>query len=96
MDVPLNLDFVQKLSDPPWSSLEHVAGNPSAMLVHDGGNSAAIHDVSKSHGRRAGAIAGLRPIYREVQLDSTREMEVQCLSDIMTTSGHGQKIVTGR
>ena len=66
MDVPLNLDFVQKLSDPPWSSLEHVAGNPSAMLVHDGGNSAAIHDVSKSHGRRAVAIAGLRPISREV------------------------------
>ena len=63
MDVPLNLDFVQKIADPPWSDLEHVAGRPSAVLLHDGRNNAAIHDVGKNYGR-ASAIVGLRPISR--------------------------------
>ena len=64
MDVPLNLDFVQKLSDPPWLDLQHVAGQPSAVLLHDGRNNAVVHDSSKNHGRTS-AIAGLRPISRE-------------------------------
>ena len=64
MDIPLNLDFVQKLSDSPWSDLEHVSGRPSSVLLHDGRNNAVIHDSSKNHGRTS-AIAGLRPINRD-------------------------------
>ena len=64
MDVPLNLDFVQKMADSPWSDLDHVAGRPSAVLLHDGRNNAVIHDVGKNYGR-ASAIVGLRPISRD-------------------------------
>ena len=73
MDVPLNVDFVQKLSDPPWSALTHVAGAKSVVLLHDGRNNAVVHDVGKSHAR---LLAGLRPIQREIAFISASEHHV--------------------